>query len=643
MSTAIFEKYPLKAQGVEVKKHLFSLFASILLICLACLFSCGEDIPEATDGALGSETDTQVADTDELPPKQDDRDISVLSYDDIIKGVEHGRGEHVANGINSVLELDRRAHQKMVSKHTGSAKTYYPRLKVLSDGTYMLIYQDGRWGPNIFYKTSADFETWSEPKLLFGSCAVDGDVKKFATADAVVMPDGEIIVVCTYLSDRYYTTKNTYNGIMLKRSSDNGKTWSDMEKIYGATNWEPDILLRDDGELQIYFSHTGPYIELYGYHDKRSSGTAILRSNDGGHTWTPDTSKAPYEAWRVLQIPVGTYKNQPYFTGQMPVAVQLHNGDMMVAVETQYLDSACYISVGYSKDNWKNPLALTQSGPAEMKVKMWGGVAPYLVQFDSGEVVLSYVTVTDGLMKLRVASSDGRSFSEPNSVFDGISTGLWSSVEVIDDHTLGIVSDYQPKLSSGETTSYLSVGRAHLNHAFSATKGQKITVDGDNSDWKCGVEGIFIGSESQAQATLRVSEDEENVYILIDRLDSYLSDKDTFSLFVSDKKGEYYSISVGCEGIEKISRMSGGKFTSIDAGKLQFASFIGGTLNYDKDTDQGYVIELAIPKSMLDLSSRYIGINLAMANSDKGKSSQKDDLTPTKMSNTDSWIRVFVL
>ena len=624
-----------------MKKSLF--FLLLVILCLICVFtvSCSDTpsesgVPQSTPN---TEDNSEVTSDGTVT---DTRDITIRSIYEIIEGVEHEKGVHVDNVEDSVIELDYRSVERMVSKDTGSSKTYYPRIKALADGSYMLIYQDGRWGPNIYYKLSSDHKTWSEPKLLFGSCDIDGDRKKFATADAVVMPDGEIIVVCTYLSEQYYTQKNTYNGMVLKRSKDNAQTWSDMEKIYGATNWEPDILLRSDGELQIYFTHTGPYIELYGYHDKRSSGCAMLRSTDNGKTWTPDVSKAPYEAWRMLQIPVGNYLGRPYFTGQMPVAVELHNGDMMVAVETQYLDASCYISLGYSKDNWKTPLGLTQKGPAELKEKLWGGVAPYLVQFDSGEVVLSYVTITDGLMKIRMGDETGRSFGEANSVYDGISTGLWSSIETLDDHILGIACDYQPKLSSDETMSFLSISKGILNHSFTASKTKEISVDGDNADWELGVEALFLGSNSQAQASLRVCEDEENVYFIVDRLDKYISSKDTVSIFVCTDGDSYYKIDIGARGVQSVNRFYQGKFTAVAAEKIACGVYVGGTVDSDSDTDAGYVVELALSKSEFGIGADSISLNLNMSNTDGGESFAKDEFAPAKSSDRSSWIKVLL-
>lgn len=620
--------------------------AFFLLLCICCIIciavcSCSEgndtqsSVDTVTDAAVPETEGTQTEDT-----VQDTRDIRVQSVYEIIAGTEHAIADAPV-GTTSVIELDHRSVDKMMSGDTGSSKTYYPRMKRLADGRYMLIYQDGRWGPNVYYKLSEDYVTWSEPQLLFGKRTIDGDAKKFCTADAVVMPDGEIIVVCTFISETKYTTKNNSNGMALRRSSDNAKTWSDMEIIYGATAWEPDILLRSDGELQIYFTHTAPYIELYGYQDIRSSGAAMLRSFDGGRTWTPNTSAPPYEAWRVLQIPVGDYNGRPFFNGQMPVALELHNGDMMVAVETQYLDRACYISVGYSKDNWKIPLGLTEAGPREMKEKMFGGVAPYLAQFDSGEVVLSYVTVQDGSMKLRMASADGRSFSDANGVLDGISTGLWSSIEVLDDHTLGIVCDFQPNLSSGETMSFLTVARGVLVHGFDAQRGQNITVDGDNSDWKCGVEALFVGSSSQAQSSLRVAEDSENVYFVIDRLDEYLNEKDKVQLFVSAGSEGYYKIGLGLKGIEKIEKGTGGRIEEVSIEGISCATFIGGSVGDDKGKDDGAVIELSIPKSALGIKSGCISVNMIMNNTDK-KETFKDELTPIKISDMSTWIKIGV-
>lgn len=74
-------------------------------------------------------------------------------------------------------------------------------------------------------------------------------------------------------------------GIELRRSTDNGVTWSEPVKIYQGVNWEPFLLELPTGELHCYFtdsSRTG----LEG-HDT-DTGTAMVVSADGGKTWSPD-------------------------------------------------------------------------------------------------------------------------------------------------------------------------------------------------------------------------------------------------------------------------------------------------------------------------------------------------------------------
>lgn len=48
------------------------------------------------------------------------------------------------------------------------------------------------------------------------------------------------------------------NGIMMRRSSDNGRTWSTAQIIYQGTTWEPYALQLRSGEIQVYFTDSEP-------------------------------------------------------------------------------------------------------------------------------------------------------------------------------------------------------------------------------------------------------------------------------------------------------------------------------------------------------------------------------------------------
>ena len=85
--------------------------------------------------------------------------------------------------------------------------------------------------------------------------------------------------------------------------------------------------------------------------------------------------------------------------------------------------------------------------------------------------------------------------------------------------------------------------------------------------------------------------------------------------------------------------MSGGKFTEIDPSGISCASFVGGSVGNDKDKDDGCVIELSVPKSMLGISDGYVSVNLIMNNTDK-KETAKDELSPSKISDISTWIKI---
>ena len=70
----------------------------------------------------------------------------------------------------------------------------YPRIKKMADGRYIMFYQGGQVASRILYSISADLKKWSDPVILwkpYNITTVEGkDVRRFTTADAVVLPDG---------------------------------------------------------------------------------------------------------------------------------------------------------------------------------------------------------------------------------------------------------------------------------------------------------------------------------------------------------------------------------------------------------------------------------------------------------------------
>ena len=63
----------------------------------------------------------------------------------------------------------------------------------------------------------------------------------------------------------------------MRRSTDNGVTWSEPVSVYQGVNWEPYLLELSSGEIHCYFtdsSRTGI--------EGKDTGTAMVISRDGG-------------------------------------------------------------------------------------------------------------------------------------------------------------------------------------------------------------------------------------------------------------------------------------------------------------------------------------------------------------------------
>jgi len=433
----------------------------------------------------------------------------------------------------SRLEADRRQYVIIEGAEgkSFSKRVYYPRIKILADGTYIMFHQDGRVSGNTFYSKSTDGLSWSDRRPLFTSYSTvrdDGekDMIYYCNTDAIVMPDGEVLAFCSYRYRSGYNLDSKYCGIVMKRSSDNAETWSDEKLIYVGRNWESAPLLLKSGELQLYFSHTAPKF----YYDKTvktdskihtSSGSAIIRSFDGGHTWIPDVKEPPYAAHRVTQTYVETLANGTMcFTNQMPVAVELHNGDIALATESDMARGRFMLTMSYSHDNWKEPLGIDEDGPQDKNSAFDWGAGPYFVQFQSGETLLSYNTADQ--FHLRLGDEYGKNLTSERDIiaFDG-KPGYWGCLCVDSSHSVIAAMPYviedrttRPWTSDND----MMICRYYLNHRINAKK-----IDGtqakDGSFADCNTDALFLCAESGAQVCFSFAHDSENVYLRIDRLD----------------------------------------------------------------------------------------------------------------------------
>lgn len=621
-----------------MKTKLFSSLA-LLLAAMAVSVSCGGEAPVITgSGTTAASAISAVTTAKTEETTIDTESIHIHSFDELNTSVTVD--SHADECADADIELDFRSKTRLKSAVLGTALAYYPRIKKIAEDNYILFYNDGQTGPDVYICRSTDLVTWSKPeKFLASYTQADGDTVMYATCDAAVMADGSIIAVACYRSKKYYTSDPSKSGLVKRISRDGGQTWDDAEIIYVGTSWEPCALVLDSGELQVYFTQIAPGMYYYGYNNTiRSSGSAIIRSYDNGLSFTPDVKGAPYRAYTVMQTYVGLLNNNRIYNDQMPVAIQLNNGGIVLACETKTISGSFSISIGYSGDNWAEELDFSEAGPADKSTNAFRGAGPYLAQFPSGETLLSYATGSN--YNIKIGNSDGRSFSADNITPFGTdaSGNMWGSLEILGNNTVLASAENILSTADGTKISMLVYGKLRLNHRINAA-AMAVTVDGDSGEWESNTDALFVGSVGQAQASLRAANDGDRLCFLAEVLDRYVSESaDGISVFVSGDGKSFCRVSINADGKVTAVKYNGTGFDSMKT-NITCAARIsdGGSAG---TYGAGYVIEFALSKSDFGITGDSLYVDLVLRNTDNGAKSDNDTFTGSLIDDISTWQKI---
>ena len=546
-----------------------------------------------------------------------------------------------------------------IGQESGVKWPAYPRLCKLPNGNYMLMWQSstksGGNGYDTYYALSPNLTDWEDKGKLFSSRSVQTFVGTTATqyhtnANALVLSDGRLMVVSSFYTldvynksgvdkdDNYTLADGTKDqGIRIKFSSDNGQSWTAEQTIYYGPCWECHLMETSKGQLQCYLSESRPKIS--GSH----SGTSLIVSDDGGETWTPGPGNKPYRVMRKFwedADKVGDVSQK--FTYQMPVGIRL-NGSEQMAFSMECVSGSIsaikhYVSVVYSpvSGNWQH-LEGSEIGPTGNNLENFtAGTGPYLVQFPSGETVLSYAH--SGL-KYRMGDAKAGNFGE-ELVMLPESSGSWAGMCNDTDHMI-VAVDRNAKVSSEAAT--IALGRFFLNHSITATL-RPVTADASSKEWAATDDALYIGSLSQANATIRVSADTENIYFLVEHKDEQLASSDHMAIFLSPEtqngvlNGNSRRIRFNATGIKSVDMYSGGwkPLSNTVTGAVVY----DGTIGNKADKDNGYVAEIVLPRKDIEITGGKLLINAILFDSTAAK---EDGIVNSASTKTTEWPYIYGL
>ena len=550
---------------------------------------------------------------------------------------------------------------------------YYPRMKKIKDDLYMLTYMSGAYGgERLFYTTSANCKDWATPKILWsntersdngkfmhteGPLAGKSDTFLAVNPDFCVLENGDILAVYyvragSGYSQGQYEPYQKLNGLFVKRGTvgtGNSITWGEEKQLTYGCGWEPTVFQRQNGRIEIYWTNAATSFLSYGTGDW--TFTSMIYSDDNGATWTPDLNsgtKNKFMYFNIYQECAGTAlppitdstgsplytEPQPFFKGQMPSVASLYNGKTLLATEVRAAEGPYHISLATSLDNgaWKHlsfgedATKITEAVAGDNAVL---GAAPYVGTFPSGEVFLVYNN--NGIQCGRLVSANGKIIDSHEFHPTGNVNGCWGSCTIIDSHkAVSVFPNNNDKIY---------IYPSYLNHRINAKKSA-ITLDGYTNDWFLNTDALFVGSESQAQVTLRVAHDTDNIYLLLSLLDEKLTKNDSVVIGIGEDNAKHkYSLTVQMSGKAVLDTyLDNEKIGSAPVSDIAIVPH--GTVDNSSDKDDGAIIEIAIPKSKVELvKSSCFSALLVLINND-GEEDVYDTFDGISITDTTRWPNV---
>ena len=608
-----------------MKKAFITLgISSLAFALLAGISSCEPTpVPDKPQNEVEQPKDTVPENTQDSIPGPQPLNLSL--FEDLNQGKVSVNSHAGSTSRSSIVKMSS-TYIELSHKSLKVNYPAYPRVSVLKDGTYFLTYQaavgsNNGNGHSTYYATSKDFVNWEYKGVLWKQRFVTNSLGKedshdFTNANHIVLSNGDLLVISSYRSVGSYYKLDGWldHGIIGKISKDNGETWGEEFHLFKGPNWEPHMIQLPSGEIHCYFAYPRPWIS------DANSGTALVVSKDGGKTWEPERGEYPYFVMRSVYW--AEKKDQYLASDQMPVGVLLNDSDQFafaVEVVDSWTASAQKhsISVVFSPEdgNWVH-LPEDHTVPADCKRidDLDGGkdgIGPALAQFPSGETVLTYTRNTNSRLMYRMGDHKARNWQKECETSPFPKYGGWSSETVADPHTLVMVNKYSQDGGRG-----IALAKFALNHDISATKRTPV-VDASNSDWAVTDDALYLDAGETTYANVRSSSDSDNVYLLVEAHDKTISKRDKVTLVLSPlAPGDVVAngalrLTIVPDGRSSISRYNSGKWSVIES-TVAVKIALGGTIDDNSDEDEGYILELSIPKDELKLSDGVSAFNASV-------------------------------
>ena len=259
----------------------------------------------------------------------------------------------------------------------------YPRLIKLSNGKLLTVYENGT-GNVVVKKSSDKGSSWTEEFVSFEAFEYTNPETDEATRVNIANPEviqlsnGDILLAVN-LRPR---VEGIYPySIAIKRSSDEGSTWTDSKILYKADTyfkngcWEPSFLVLPDETIHIYFANENPY-----RHSDEQEISCII-SKDNGYSWSTEPKTVSFREGHRDGMPVAILDGEMiYLVIEDNVSGKFKPWIVNESINIEWKDAVL-------GDSPKRTAALKNNLPDTV----YAG-APYMIRTESGVYLISYQT-----------------------------------------------------------------------------------------------------------------------------------------------------------------------------------------------------------------------------------------------------------